>query len=135
MHAKRQERIIKPQPAHLKSNKTSPNQKTCNSRVKSACPILGKCLTKSLVYNAEITPTDTHEFMNYIGVTAGTFKERFNNHTKSLNNLACSNETELSKYAWNLKRQNRQYNIRWSIVNCVPACYEVQQGKNTEKKN
>ena len=59
--------------------------------------------------------------MNYIGITAGTFKDRFNNHTKSLNNLAYSNETELSKHAWNLKRQNRQFNIRWSIVKCVPA--------------
>ena len=105
----------------LKSNKTSPDLKTCNCRVKSACPLLGKCLTKSLVYNAEITTTDTHESMNYIGITAGTFKDRFNNHTKSLNNLAYSNETELSKHAWNLKRQNRQFNIRWSIVKCVPA--------------
>ena len=53
----------------LKSNKTSPDLKTCNCRVKSACPLLGKCLTKSLVYNAEITTTDTHESMNYIGIT------------------------------------------------------------------
>ena len=105
----------------LKSNKTSPDLKTCNCCVKSARPLLGKCLTKSLVYNAEITTTDTHESMNYIGVTAGTFKDRFNNDTKSLNNLAYSNETELSKHAWNLKQQNRQYNIRWSIVKCVQA--------------
>lgn len=105
----------------LKSSKTSPDLITCNCRVKNACPLLGKCLTKSLVYNAEITATDTHESMNYIGVTAGTFKERFNNHKKSLNNIVYSNETELSKYAWNLKRQNRQYNIKWSIIKCVPA--------------
>ena len=31
--------------------------------------------------------------MNYIGVTPGTFKDIVNNHTKSLNNLAYSNET------------------------------------------
>ena len=104
----------------LKSNTTSFNQKTCNCHVKNECPLLGKCLTKSLVYNAEITTTDTHESKNYMGVTAGPFKERFNNHKKSLNPMY-ENKTELSKYAWNLKRQNRSYNIRWSIVKCVPA--------------
>ena len=101
-----------------------------------------KCLAKSLVYNAKLTTIDTHELMNYIGVTAGTFKDRFNNRTKSfnnrtksfnnrtksLNNLAYSNETVLSKYARHLKRQNRQYNIRWSIVKCVPAYSAIVDG-------
>ena len=63
----------------LKSNTTSFDQKTCNCRVKNECPLLGKCLSKSLVYIAEITTTDTHESKNYVGVTAGPFKERFNN--------------------------------------------------------
>ena len=105
----------------LKSNKITSDRKTCNCRVKNTCPLLGKCLTKSLVYNAEITTTDTHDSKNYIGVTAGTFKERFNNHKKSLKNSAYSKETELSKYVWNLKRQNRQFNIKWSIIKCAPA--------------
>ena len=81
----------------LKSNTTSFNQKTCNCHVKNECPLLGKCLTKSLVYNAEITTTDTHESKNYVGVTAGPFKERFNNHKKSLNPMY-ENKTELSNF-------------------------------------
>ena len=68
------------------SNTTSLYQKTCNCRIKHECQLLGKCLTKSLVYKAEITTTDIHESKNYVGCTAGPFKKRFDNHKKSLNN-------------------------------------------------
>ena len=63
---------------------TSINEKTCNCRAESKCPLDGKCLTTSIVYKAEITPTDTQETKEYIGITAGPFKERYNNHKKSL---------------------------------------------------
>ena len=99
----------------LKSNTTSSERKTCNCRVKNECPLLGKCLTKSLVYNAEIKTTDTHESKNYVAVTACPFKERFNNHKKSLSNPMYENETKLLKYVWNLKQQNRSYNIRGQL--------------------
>ena len=105
----------------MKSKKTSPGRINCNCRDKNECPLPGKCLTESLVYNAKITTTDTHKSKNYIGVTAGTFKSRYNNHKKSLNNPVYEYETELSKYAWNLKRLNKPYNIKWSIIKCVPA--------------
>jgi hypothetical protein len=51
----------------------------------------------------------------YIGMTAGTFKKRYANHKKSLNVPRYSAETELSKYAWKLKKSEKQYNIKWSI--------------------
>ena len=98
------------------SNTTLSNQKTCNCRIKHECQLLGKCLTKSLVYKAEITTTDTHESKNYVGVTAGPSKEeRFDNHKKIPKQPGLyANEAELSKCAWNLKRQNwgRLYKAR-----------------------
>ena len=63
----------------------------------------------------------TYETKNDIGVTAGQFKDRYNNHTKSLNNYAYRKETELSKYAWELKDQGKNFNIKWSVVKSVPA--------------
>ena len=56
-----------------------------------------------------------------MGVTAGQFKDRYNNHRKSLNNYAYRKETELSKYAWELKEQGKDFDIKWSIVKSVPA--------------
>jgi hypothetical protein len=79
----------------------------CNCRNKDECPLDGNCLTKSIVYKAEITTTDVGETKEYIGMTAGTFKARYANHKKSINLPRYSNETELSKYAWKLKQSNR----------------------------
>ena len=105
----------------LKKNNVATTNITCNCRDKIHCPLEGKCLTKSVVYKAEITIKDTHQTMNYIGVTAGHFKDRYNNHRKSLNNYAYRKETELSKYAWELKEQGKDFDIKWSIVKSVPA--------------
>ena len=79
------------------------------------------CLTARVVYKAEITPTDTQESKVYIGITAGPFKERYNNHKKSLTNAKYAKETELSKYAWNLRENGRSFSIKWSIIKRVPA--------------
>ncbi len=94
-----------------------PDQKPCNCREKSACPLDGNCLTKSIVYRAEITAEGKKEKKQYIGVTANAFKKRFGNYQKSFDNASYANETELSKYVWSLKKSNRPYRIKWSILN------------------
>jgi hypothetical protein len=48
----------------------------CNCRTKDECPLDGNCLTKSIVYKAEITSTDVDETKEYIDMTAGTFKAK-----------------------------------------------------------
>ena len=65
--------------------------------------------------------TDTQETKEYIGITAGPFKDRYNNHKKSLTHAKYAKETELSKYAWNLKETGRPFTIKWCIIKCVPA--------------
>ena len=49
---------------------------SCNCRSLNECPLNGKCLTESLVYQAEITATDVGETKIYIGMTSGKFKKR-----------------------------------------------------------
>ena len=106
----------------LKKANASTNAKLCNCRDKNECPLGGKCLTLSVVYQAAITTKDTaHQTKNYIGVTAGPFIERFNNHKKSINNYSYRKETELSKYACELKEQDIQFDIKWSVIKRVPA--------------
>ena len=90
-------------------------------RIKSKCPLNGNCLVRSVVYKAQITSDNGKVVKNYIGMTAGPFKLRYSNHLKSLNNERYSTETELSKYAWGLKSQNKSFRIKWSVMKQVPA--------------
>ena len=55
------------------------------------------CLSSSIVYKAEVTTRDNGEVKEYIGMTANSFKERYNNHKKSFNISKYEKETELSK--------------------------------------
>ena len=64
-------------------------------------------MTKDIVYKDTVTTSNTSSIKHYIGITASTFKEQYRNHIKSFNHKRCSNDTELSKYIWKLKDNNR----------------------------
>ena len=76
--------------------------KNCNCRKKEECLLDQQCLTTSIVYNAKTTNNVCGDVKEYIGDTAGTFKKRYANHVKSLNNHLYSTEAVLPKYAWTL---------------------------------
>ena len=99
----------------------------CNCRNHNHCPMQGNCLQANVVYKTEITTTDNNETKTYIGVTANEFKIRFRNHTKSISNIKYQNETELSKYIWQLKKSNRPHKIKWGIIKKIPACKPGQR--------
>ena len=88
---------------------------------KSACPLQGKCLTKSIVYQATVKNIDKNTEETYVGLTEGTFKTRYLNHTSSFRNEKTKNATELSKHIWPLKESNARYSIKWKIIKkCQP---------------
>ena len=91
-------------------------EKLCNCRNVNECPLNNMCLTKDLVYQAEVKTKDNNDIKTYIGMTATTFKERYRNHKKSFNDIKYENETELSKHVWKLKLNREQFNIKWSIL-------------------
>jgi len=102
-----------------KSN-TSEKKKECNCRVGEAgCLLKGKCLTQSIIYKAKISTNNVTS--TYIGLTSNTFKERFLNHTKSFNLKKYETSTNLSKYIWKLKSEDKPCNIYWSIEASAPA--------------
>ena len=80
-----------------------------------------KCLSTNLVYNAHVKTNDNAQEMNYIGLTEGTFKQRYNQHNYSFRHSKHANSTELSKYVWKLKDENNEYNIKWSIITSAKA--------------
>ena len=81
---------------------------------KDNCPLRGDCLTSAVGYKATITHGGQSK--TYIGNTGGTFKERYRNHTKSFRNQKYENETELSKYVWDLKKKNIDHSIKLDIM-------------------
>ena len=60
-----------------------------------------------MVHEAKVS-TDNN-FKLYYGTCKGEFKSCFCNHTKSFRGRG--NETELSKYIWQLKDESKNYNI------------------------
>ena len=68
----------------LTPENTSP-QAACNCRDKPECPLDGACLTKSIVYQAEVKTGDG-QTKQYIGMTERTFKTRYTMHKQSFRN-------------------------------------------------
>ena len=85
----------------------------CNCRKKSECPLGGNCLETAIVYKATIRHENVEK--TYFGLAGGTFKDRYRNHVKSLRHEKYKNETQLSKYIWELKRRNALYTLTWEI--------------------
>ena len=101
----------------LNNNATQePSDNNCNCRKDKTCPLDGKCLTPSLIYQATVTRLDTQKTETYIGLTENTFKTRFNGHLCSFRNSSKRNSTTLSQYVWYLKDNNIEFEIKWKIV-------------------
>ena len=77
-----------------------------------------KCLADSIVYQATVTTHDNHKAN--VRWTYGKhlyfFKTRYSNHKASFTNPTKRNATELSKHIWDLKNNNDEYGIKWTIL-------------------
>ena len=113
--------------AKLNNLKPSEENKTnCNCNEKNKCPMNGSCNDDHIIYQAEVTTSDTKQ--TYIGLCDTTFKFRYRNHICSFKNQRYKNATELSKYIWNLKDQKIEYKIKWRKVK------QAKPYSNTNKK-
>ena len=86
------------------------------------CPLEGKCLTRNLLYEAEIT-ADINNYQEklYKGVTEPEWKKRFDNHKKSFADKNYCDDTEHSKEVWKIKQKRRNFSIKWKILKQHPA--------------
>ena len=66
-----------------------------------------------MVYKATITPQNKSK--EYIGSTGGPLKKRYYKHISDIKNDK-SKGTEFSKYIWKSKTKNRNYKLRWEIM-------------------
>ena len=110
MYAKH-ESIISSHNKHVLSNANAPTLQpdTCNCRKKPDCPLEGKCLQTNVIYQVTVTTDTATE--TYVGL-ATNFKERYSNHKTSFRHSKRRNETELSKYVWNLQDAKKPFKIK-----------------------
>ena len=80
------------------------------------CPLEGQCLVDKVVYQA--TVEEDNNVNTYTGLTVNTFKQRYYGHTSSFRHRPTDNKksTTLSTHVWNLKDSDKQYNIKWNII-------------------
>ena len=52
----------------------------------------------------------------YTGLTSRTFKQSFYGHSHSFNNRDSTTSTTLSSCIWELKDQDRDFNLSWSVI-------------------
>ena len=111
----------------LQDKQSDDNNKLCNCRKKSDCPLNGKCLTKSIIYEAKVT-TDDNEERTYVGSTANTFKERYGGHKSSFKNENKRKSTTLSEYIWRKKDKNINWKINWKVLHEIRSSGHVNMG-------
>ena len=83
----------------MKSNPET-NKSACNCRTKDNCTLDWKCLSECIVYEA--TVLSTNQTKVYFGTAEGSFRSRYNNHTKSFCLRGYEHVTELSKHNYYL---------------------------------
>ena len=81
----------------------------------------GNCQISSIVYKATVQITGEDRQKEYIGLTEPEFKKRYGNHLTSFRHERHEKSTELSKCVWNLKRQNNEYSLGWSVIAQTPG--------------
>ena len=112
---KNMQSIIKQHNSHI-TKKEKPCVRTCNCSNKSKCPLGNKCLVNNIIYQAEVIADDNKPSSFYLGTSETPFKQRYNNHKKSFKYITYEKDTELSKFIWDLKNRNINYEIKWSII-------------------
>ena len=98
----------------LRKNNKEQETKLCNCRNKQACPLQGKCLTESIVYQATVI-TENKESAIYYGSTEGPFKTRYNGHMSNFRSENTKNATALSTFIHNEKENGKEVKVNWSI--------------------
>ena len=105
---------------HNSKIRQSPNQqeneRSCNCRNTSTCPLDGKCLTQNSIYQATVKRQDNNKEETYIGLTEKTFKIRYTGHKSTFNVKKQRASTTLSQYIWKLKDENIPYSLKWKII-------------------
>ena len=87
----------------------------CNCLADRECPLNGNCLTKEVIYRADVVK-EGGTTQTYTGLTGSTFKERYYGHTSSFRNRDEGHSTTLSSHIWNLEDTGKKFDLKWRII-------------------
>ena len=96
----------------------APEPARCNCRDPAECPLPGKCLTDKVIYRATVTTDDGSE--TYVGLTAGPFKKRWQNHNSDFNTESKRGSTTPAAHIWKQKDENKNYEVFEVIGRAAP---------------
>lgn len=82
-------------------NSNIPATNECNCQKNKPYPLNGRCMTKSLVYKAEIKYDDEVKF--YVCSRENRWNSYFYHHQITLGKIKYRNSTALSKFFWKVK--------------------------------
>ena len=88
----------------------------CNCSKNTECPVNGQCQTKNVIYQSTINTRPTEIQETYVGLTARTFKKRWDGHKSSIRNHNPKNSTTLSQHIWRLEDEQKTYTIDWKLI-------------------
>ena len=74
-------------------------------------------MSDKIVYKAQVETNDgINELSTKVnfGISETEFKSKYNNHKMSLRNRRNENDSKLSKFIWDLKGENKEFDIKWS---------------------
>ena len=78
-----------------RKSKNEEQKKQCNCRKQQDCPVSGRCLSETVIYQTTVNTNDGKQEQIYIGLTANTFKTRFNSRKASFKNETKKSSSEL----------------------------------------
>ena len=113
------EKIISAHNKKILNNKTI-DVKPCNCKNKQDCPLAGSetsCRISNVIYKAEVK--SEKDYKTYIGLTSLEFKQRLSKHKTDFKYKKYQESTKLSNHIWNLKDNNQNFEIKWSILKKV----------------
>ena len=84
------------------------------------CPLETEdCQTDQVVYKATVTEHD-QTVNTYTGLTRNTFKKRYNGDRYTFNHRDLPNSTKLSTHLLKLTEMNKNYDMKWNILDRAP---------------
>ena len=101
----------------LQGDQQQEQQPGCNCQGgPGTCPVQGKCQTDCVVYRTTVKEKVSECTETYTGVTGNTFKKRWDGHKTDMRNSKYRNSTRLSIHVWDLKDANKEFDLKWKII-------------------
>ena len=94
------------------------SNENCNCLRNRVCPFGGNCNYENVIYKAEVLKDGENlgQVKIYVGLAGGFVKRRLSNHQQSFTNEDKRFSTAISKYVWQLKDRNQNFDIHWTIL-------------------